>query len=345
MLRSCAQSTSEICPSPVRQAILHEAHQASARLLGVVLFMFCHIEMMRSTLLDSIPFPRTHGPRDIFDLPLEPVQMLWALLLAFLFLLPRFAPPTPSPNQVPRAAILYCSATILAVLATHVAPPVTDYFEALRHTASGKALLVFLFAPLAYLLQLLPFVAISSSILPEDSFRKHRFAMAGISAAIAGFAALHAVEILWEKWLVGPDLFLTRALLSPVLGFQWSSAFDQTFVLGSFSVKIAAPCAGLVWVFFFAAAYVCGWIILTHRRSVSCWKAWVGLVGGVVLLYMLNAIRIALLLAVGAFSADLSMGLFHSLLGASLSFLVFLGYLRFVFPWMVLPAQAIRKNA
>ena len=135
---------------------------------------------------------------------------------------------------------------------------------------------------------------------------------------------------------MGPVILLTRLIISPFTGFK--NIFSQNIWLGQFGVHIESPCSGLQWAFFFAAIFSCFWIYYANKGPVRHRRAAWALAGGIILLFILNALRIALLLLVGSvFSPSISIELFHSLLGVVLSFFVFLGYVQWVLPWIIEP--------
>jgi exosortase E/protease (VPEID-CTERM system) len=121
------------------------------------------------------------------------------------------------------------------------------------------------------------------------------------------------VDQLWEP-LARSTLLLVHALLR--LGFSNTVCQPEEFVVGTqtFQVAISPECSGyegigLVWAFL--AAYL--WV---YRDSLRFPQVWLLIPIGTAIIWLTNAVRIAVLVAIGTcVSADIAAGGFHSLAG------------------------------
>jgi exosortase/archaeosortase family protein len=324
-------------PEPGAQALYRHS---AARLFGFFLLCYFHLVFLESTVMRYFPSHRYSGPQGVFDLPLGSGRILWLFLLGFWFLLPRFSLRASSRREMVHGLALYLLATFFVIGITHIPLPFRHFIVPNHPRIANTAFVVFAWAPAAYVAQLLPALGLFWFFFGTTFLAKHKRAIAGCLVMAAVFAAVRSAERLWEKWVTGPAIFLTRVVLAPFTGWNSRSVFDQHLSLGTFAVNVKAACSGLQWVFFFAAAYICIWIILAQSRPVSRTRGMIGLIGGIMLLYIFNGLRIASLLAVGYWSSSqVSVDIFHSFLGAVISFFVFLAYVKWVFPWMTRPVH------
>ncbi len=157
-----------------------------------------------------------------------------------------------------------------------------------------------------------------AAVVPVSAWRE--LARGGVSALCAAFGfgvvAILAGRLtagLWEP-LSGATFWMVKTILS--LGFSGVVADPASQVLGTtdFQVEIATECAGfegigLIWVFL--AAYL--W---AFRRSLRFPRALWLLPVGTVVMWLANALRIALLVTIGSLgSPSVALGGFHSQAG------------------------------
>ncbi len=108
----------------------------------------------------------------------------------------------------------------------------------------------------------------------------------------------------------------------------------ETFdvVIGQFNVHIGAPCAGVYSLLLFIMFYVLS-VYLNRKKNLSYKRSAIIFVIGFAILFILNVIRIAVILMVGAYySQDLAINIFHEYLGAVL-FILFM----YLFLWRAMP--------
>ncbi|MBP9717946.1 archaeosortase/exosortase family protein [Candidatus Gracilibacteria bacterium] len=101
--------------------------------------------------------------------------------------------------------------------------------------------------------------------------------------------------------------------------------------LGDFSVIIGVPCAGFQSLTAFLALFILALVMMKKNHAkLNTKKIILWMVGGLVLVYLLNVLRILLILLVGAlFSQEFAITIFHSSIGAILFLLFFVFYMRF----------------
>ena len=140
-----------------------------------------------------------------------------------------------------------------------------------------------------------------------------RLGAAAVGLGAASVAAGQLANLLWEP--------LTRSTLAVVRGLLWlgfgpavHSASTESVGVGGFSIRVAPQCSGvegigLIWVFL--AAYM-----TFFRRELRWPRAWLLLPLGTAVIWLCNAARIAILVAIGArYSPSVAIGGFHSQAG------------------------------
>jgi len=108
--------------------------------------------------------------------------------------------------------------------------------------------------------------------------------------------------------------------------------------VADFQVFVGATCAGIyslaTFIFFFFASI----FMLKKNRRLHVWKCIVVFLCGLGLVFLLNIIRIAIIILIGAYVSDvLAIELFHEYLSAIFLIGIFLLFLYKFFPWMLKP--------
>jgi exosortase E/protease (VPEID-CTERM system) len=132
-------------------------------------------------------------------------------------------------------------------------------------------------------------------------------------AALLGTAAMQSAQMLW-----GPTAALTfdlvRRLLAPILPTLAADPNTMVLSTGRFAVQIADVCSGLEGVGLMLA--FCGAWLLYFRRDYIFPRALLLIPAGVVAIYALNVVRIAVLMLIGnAGYPDVAIYGFHSQAG------------------------------
>lgn len=109
--------------------------------------------------------------------------------------------------------------------------------------------------------------------------------------------------------------------------------------VGSFHVVVGAPCAGfyslLLFIGFFALS-----LFFVRKNGIRYGRAAAIFLSGFAILFLINVLRIAIIILVGAYySPDLAISIFHEYLGS----IFFLGFLC-VYLWYVLPHMTLRHE-
>jgi exosortase/archaeosortase family protein len=103
-----------------------------------------------------------------------------------------------------------------------------------------------------------------------------------------------------------------------------------------FSVNIGATCSGIYSLTTFAFLFVASVIMIQKKAKVDMLKTVIALIAGLVMIFVLNIIRIAIIIIIGAFySPELAIELFHEYLSAVFLIGLFVIYLYFIFPKII----------
>lgn len=113
---------------------------------------------------------------------------------------------------------------------------------------------------------------------------------------------------------------------------QLITADYQTMQLShqGFSVIVGPACSGFRFAAIFTLLYAVTWLALARKTDPRTMRLLIAYIAGLGLLFVVNVIRIASIMAVGAYSPYLALILFHEVIGTLLFFLVFFLYLKFV---------------
>jgi exosortase/archaeosortase family protein len=115
---------------------------------------------------------------------------------------------------------------------------------------------------------------------------------------------------------------------------------EMTLQMGNFWVTIGPACTGVNSLLMFATLFGSIGIIFHQTKRLKLKKYLIASLGGLALLYILNNLRIVILLLIGShYSPELALTLFHSYLGAILFFFVILAYYKWVITWIVCPRK------
>lgn len=167
-------------------------------------------------------------------------------------------------------------------------------------------------------------------------------------AALAAALGAAAVSLSQRLWAPAASLTfeLVRGLLAPWIGSLRTDAANRILATDGFAVQVSDACSGLEGVGMMLA--LCGAWLLVFRREYLLRRAWVLLPAGVVLVFAVNVVRIAALVAIGhAGHAQIAVSGFHSQAGWIAFNTVSLGmlYASRRSAWMNLQARAERQAA
>lgn len=107
-------------------------------------------------------------------------------------------------------------------------------------------------------------------------------------------------------------------------------------VMENFHVLIGPPCSGIYSLTTFLFLFVAAVFMLKEKVKIHFWKTAAALLFGLLLIFLLNILRIVIIIYVGAFhSPELAIELFHEYLSSIFFIALFVAYLYFVFPRIV----------
>ncbi len=150
-----------------------------------------------------------------------------------------------------------------------------------------------------------------------------------------------ASDILLESlWIYFSGVILSAlAFVLPLFSKLVTIDPSQLLVrMEKFEVIVGATCSGIYSMVTFSFLFVAALMMIKKKAKINSLKAALALFAGLVVLFILNIIRIAIIVSVGAFySPELAINLFHEYLSAIFLLSVFIAYLYHVFPRIILP--------
>ncbi len=153
------------------------------------------------------------------------------------------------------------------------------------------------------------------------------------------FALYLVSQVLIETyWMYFSKVILyALGLILPLISKSVSIVPAELLVkMENFSVNVGAPCSGIYSLTTFLFLFIASILFLKQKMKIYIIRAAVALIAGLVLVFILNIIRIAIIISVGAFySAELAINLFHEYLSAIFLLGLFILYLYFIFPLIV----------
>ncbi len=118
----------------------------------------------------------------------------------------------------------------------------------------------------------------------------------------------------------------------------------MTLRVQEFGVLIGEACSGVFSIFLFSALF--GMLIALDWRKTIAWRAVVLFIFAMVGLFLVNVLRVYLIVLVGAlYDPELAVGLFHSYVGSVLFLIFFVLFIWYFADWMHKPTEApVGKN-
>lgn len=151
---------------------------------------------------------------------------------------------------------------------------------------------------------------------------------------------LAAAQLITERyWEYSSKLtFLALNVLIPLTGLPYSLSPERySLSLNDFAVTVGASCAGIQSLTAFTALFILA-ILLMRRNGahINVKKSLLFYIGGFVLVYIMNSLRVLSILLVGAlYDQQFAINSFHSSIGAVLFLLFFVVYIGYCIPRMV----------
>jgi len=168
----------------------------------------------------------------------------------------------------------------------------------------------------------------------KDFFKKFKKGLAGVFiGTIITYIFIRQFQELWPYFsgFVGKSVYYLLNLISPAnLSFSGNL---PVLTFNGFMVKIAQTCSGIDSIFLFTALYigvlVWDWEILNKKKAIFMFFP------GVIGAFMLNILRIFLLILVGAyFSKSFALNAFHTNASAILFLIYFAVFWKLGYKWM-----------
>jgi len=159
----------------------------------------------------------------------------------------------------------------------------------------------------------------------------------------AGVVLYASMPLVWRAWPVLSfgvsrlvyglaTVFPGDALLTPPLSLR----------VQNFGVIIGESCSGVFSIFLFSALFAL--LIALDVRKIIPWRAAVLFVLAMVGLFLVNVLRVYLIVLVGAlYDPALAVGLFHSYVGTVLFLLFFVAFVWYCAPWMQKPVPVVTE--
>ncbi|OGH64794.1 MAG: hypothetical protein A2821_01425 [Candidatus Magasanikbacteria bacterium RIFCSPHIGHO2_01_FULL_41_23] len=153
------------------------------------------------------------------------------------------------------------------------------------------------------------------------------------------FCAFLLTDYIWP-YLSGGTIFLLGIVL-PWLHVPYSIEPNTYHVIiKEFDIYIGAPCAGIYSMTAFTTLYSIAVLMLILHHKIYIIRSIVLFILGLLATYILNTIRVLLILLVGAYySPEFAIQAFHSGIGSLLFLLLFIGYIYKLIPLLIIPVQ------
>jgi len=143
-------------------------------------------------------------------------------------------------------------------------------------------------------------------------------------------------EVLIEKFWVYFSGTILSALSYILPLFSNTVKIDPSQLMVSmndFTVNVGATCSGIYSLTTFSFLFVASIMMIRKTSKIDTLKTIVALLAGLVMIFILNIVRISIIVSIGAFySPDLAMNLFHEYLSAIFLIGLFVFYLYLIFP-------------
>ncbi|MDD5751092.1 MAG: exosortase/archaeosortase family protein [Candidatus Peribacteraceae bacterium] len=302
-----------------------------ASFLAIATFLF-----IRSQWLGEVMEHSFVGPKGFDSLSLLlPFLLLFLLFLQVRHQHDKHALLWPSRLQACVATCAFVGTVFLSYWVTH---PSLDRFNAMhifiQHHALGGALIASTIL-LALMVPLLPALVL---FLPWSLIRRNAtLLLVGIIVYVALIYA-SVLEVPFHQFTVERALRWSGVILSIFPGASVVRPERWEIAYRGFQVVIGPVCSGFSSLVLFIVLFGFVWLQLARRRTISHERAAVALVVGLFVLWLLNILRIAMIMVVGSFSPSAGFALFHGAAGAIFFFIVFVIYVYLVVPLLKKPA-------
>ncbi|MDD5056136.1 MAG: exosortase/archaeosortase family protein, partial [Candidatus Peribacteraceae bacterium] len=219
----------------------------------------------------------------------------------------------PSFEQAFTALLLWATIVVFAVWLTH---PTQEFFVriqvyALRNPETGPPMV----AAFLSVIELLPALPLLLLAFPIAAIRQSRGRVIAGTLLLLVYALGPVLEASYYR-LTGPPLVAAvRGVLSLLPGTtpmnltQWEIGYQQ------FSVTLGYACTDFSALMLFIGLFGIVWWRMTMKHSVVHRRAIGALLGGIVSLWILNVLRVTMIVIIGSRYPTFALSLFHSGIG------------------------------
>lgn len=146
------------------------------------------------------------------------------------------------------------------------------------------------------------------------------------------FFATYFIEYQWEVFS-GIIMGILRYILPTINETAIVNLNSKIISMNNFTVNIGAPCAGIYSIVAFMLLFITTLYFESISHRIDKWRALAVLLSGMVAVFILNTIRITIIILIGAYySPELAINLFHEYLGAIFLLGLFFIYLKYIIP-------------
>jgi len=239
----------------------------------------------------------------------------------------------PSFDQAFPALLFWALTLIVAVWVSHPAQAIFARMQlyALIHPEAGAPFI----AGLISLVELLPAIPILLFFFPLPALIRSRGRLIGGSILLVLYGMGPVIEASYYR-LVGPPLVtVVRGLLFLIPGTIPPNLNRWEIGYGSFKVTLGYACTDFSALMLFIGLFGLVWWQMTKKRRIDHAKAMIALACGIIALWILNVLRITLIVLIGSVYPAFALTLFHSAVGIVIFLCFFLAYVKVVLPMVV----------
>lgn len=243
----------------------------------------------------------------------------------------------PSFDQIFPALLLWASIIVLAVWLTHPSGHVYSRIQlyALRNPETGPPAV----ASALSVIELLPAIPLVLLVFPFSLIRQSlgRVFIGGLLLLV--YAIGPVLEAAYYG-LTGPPLVTTvRSILSLIPGTVPANLSRWEIGYGTFRVTLGYACTDFSALLLFIGLFGLVWWHMAKKRHIMHVRAIGALLTGIVSLWMLNALRITLIVLIGSKYPTFALNLFHSGVGIVIFLCFFIAYVKLVLPFVQMPVK------
>lgn len=243
----------------------------------------------------------------------------------------------PSFDQIFPVLLIWASVVVFAVWLTHPSGHVYSQIQlyALRNPETGPPAV----ASVLSIIELLPAIPLVLLVFPFTLIRQSlgRVFIGGLLLAV--YAIGPVLEAAYYR-LTGPPLVTAvRSILSIIPGTIPANLSRWEIGYGTFRVTLGYACTDFSALLLFIGLFGLVWWQMAKKRHIMHLRAIGALLGGIVSLWILNVLRITLIVLIGSKYPSFALNLFHSGVGIVIFLCFFIAYVKLVLPLVQMPVK------